>query len=128
MKKFFKINIILIISIFFVFYNFSLFAQKDSILEFFPLHTGDLHQFHYHYSYENCNGNGEEEYSSYNEEKVLGVHYIAITTMDQPDGTGEYTIWDHEYDFLNTKINLRPKYDNQSITHDQSYFRFLILY
>jgi hypothetical protein len=31
-----------------------LFAQTDSVLGFFPLYTGDLHQFHYHYSYFAC--------------------------------------------------------------------------
>jgi len=48
------------------------FAQTDSTLNFFPLHTGDLHQFLYHYSYETCYPESLKSYSSYLEEQVLG--------------------------------------------------------
>ncbi len=32
----------------------TLFAQTDSALGFFPLHQGDIHQFHYHYNTLGC--------------------------------------------------------------------------
>ncbi len=40
---------------------------------------------------------------------------IPITTFDQPYGTGDFMIWDHEFGFLNTKICLKPIYEFESL-------------
>ena len=41
---------------------------------------------------------------------------LLITTIDNPDGNGDYLIYDHEYDFLKLSFNIRPKYNLDSIT------------
>ena len=48
------------------------FAQTDSVLNFFPLHNGDLHQFLYQDYGETCYPESLTVFSSYQEEKVLG--------------------------------------------------------
>lgn len=52
----------------------TLFAQTDSALGFFPLYTGDLHQFHYHYSHLACPPSppGPHTHSSHHIEQVWG--------------------------------------------------------
>jgi Secretion system C-terminal sorting domain len=60
------------IIILFCFFFSKGFTQTDSVFEFFPLHTGDVHQFLYHYSYETCYPESLKSYSSYLEEQVLG--------------------------------------------------------
>ena len=73
MKKSFKQILFLIIYFLLSLSNSNLFAQRDSFLEYFPLHKGDLHQFHYQYSYWSCGTPDEwRTHSSYHEEKVLG--------------------------------------------------------
>jgi hypothetical protein len=65
-------------------------AQVDSTLLFFPLNTGDLHQFHYHYTVW-CWPNPPISHSSYHMETVVGdtllptgFHYKIITS-DLPE-------------------------------------------
>jgi len=69
MKSFYKLNFSLAFIILFILCNSILFSQRDSVLEYFPLHTGDFHQFIYQ---SGCNGDETGEYSSYHEEQVLG--------------------------------------------------------
>jgi len=48
------------------------FAQTDSVLNFFPLNNGDLHQFLFQDYYETCYPESTKVSISYHEEKVLG--------------------------------------------------------
>jgi len=50
----------------------SLHGQVDSALAFFPLTTGDLHQYEYHYSYWAGDPCSVHSYSSFHMEQVLG--------------------------------------------------------
>ena len=48
-------------------------GQADSALGFFPLHTGDLHQYRYHYSYNAGIPCTLQTYSSYRLESGHGI-------------------------------------------------------
>ncbi len=40
---------------------------------------------------------------------------LPITTSENPDGTGDFFIWDREFDFLNTELILKPAYETEAI-------------
>lgn len=40
---------------------------------------------------------------------------IPVTTAENPDGTGEYVIIDHGYDFLSLDVSFNPKYETDKI-------------
>lgn len=40
---------------------------------------------------------------------------LPATTSESPDGTGEFVIIDHAYDFLSLNLALQPKYENDNI-------------
>ncbi|MCL4550740.1 MAG: PorT family protein [Bacteroidetes bacterium] len=40
---------------------------------------------------------------------------IPVTTSENPDGTGQFIIVDHAYDFLSFNISLQPKYETKDI-------------
>ena len=41
---------------------------------------------------------------------------LLVATVDNPDGNGDYLVYDHEYDFLKLNFNIRPKYKFDKIT------------
>lgn len=40
---------------------------------------------------------------------------IPFTTSENPDGTGEFAIIDHAYDFISLNLAFQPKYENDNI-------------
>ncbi len=40
---------------------------------------------------------------------------IPVTTSESPDGTGEFVIIDHAYDFISLNLAFQPKYENDNI-------------
>lgn len=40
---------------------------------------------------------------------------IPVTTFEKPDGTGDFFIWDREFDFLNTELLLKSAYETEEI-------------
>jgi len=43
-------------------------------------------------------------------EQVGAEDKIPVTTSENPDGTGEYLIMDHAYDFLSLSVAFNPEY------------------
>lgn len=48
-------------------------------------------------------------------EQVGAEDNIPVTTSENPDGTGEYLVMDHAYDFLSLNIAFNPEYETDKI-------------
>ncbi len=40
---------------------------------------------------------------------------ITVTTVDNPDGTDQFIILDHAYDFVTFNVSVQPKYENNDV-------------